>query len=60
MLSPIEKIVEEREAERNKELMLEKSKETSGPAPPMIKIPSQKLSTLIKRKNTKRRIELKK
>ena len=58
-LSPIEKIVAERESKLNQELNLEGSKEMTE-IPPIMRIPSQKLSVIIKKRNTKRKLELRK
>lgn len=62
LLSPIEKMVLEREREKTQiESGLATSRDgTIERVPQLIKVPSQKLSTLIKRRNTKIKNESKK
>ena len=60
LLSPIEQIVEERQRIKDLEITAENSKENTERVKPMVKIPSQKLSVLIKRKNMKAKNDLKK
>ena len=52
--------MEERQRLKDLELKADNSKEHTEKVPPLVKIPSQKLSVLIKRKNMKVRADLKK